>query len=259
MSDRYFVESPITTDQVLLAGPEAHHLIHVMRAKAGSHVTLFDGSGCQFDACVQRIGRTEVALAILSCDRIDRELPIDLTLGVALPKGDRQKWLVEKAVELGVGRLVPLETARGVAQGVEKALDRLRRTVVEASKQCGRNRLLEIAEPRPWAAFVADTCEMPRRLLAHPTDAATGEEGKRGQSPFAGTARRVLGINGDGPLLSGNVALAIGPEGGFTEEEVSLAVGAGWQRIDLGPRILRVETAAVLLSAMIAVSLQADS
>ena len=240
MSDRYFVESPVTTDQAILAGPEAHHLIHVMRAKAGSRVTLFDGSGCQFDALVERIGRAEVELAILSRDRIDRELPIDLTLGVALPKGDRQKWLVEKAAELGVGRLVPLETARGVAHGVEKALDRLRRTVIEASKQCGRNRLLEIAEPQPWAAFVADMGQLPQRLLAHPCPLSSGS---------AWPALRV----------ADRVALAVGPEGGFTEEEVALAVGAGWQRIDLGPRILRVETAAVLLSAMIAVCSQTDS
>ena len=154
MSDRYFVEQPITTDRAMLVGPEAHHLIHVMRLRPGQQTTLFDGSGREFTALVERVGRTEVELTILAQEEVDRELPLRLVLGVALPKGDRQKWLVEKAVELGVARLAPLETARGVAQPVEQALGRLRRAVVEASKQCGRNRLLEIASPQRWSDFV---------------------------------------------------------------------------------------------------------
>ena len=248
MSDRYFVESPVSTDRAVLTGPEAHHLIHVMRAKTGSRVTLFDGSGCEFDARVERIGRAEIELAVLSRNEIDRELAFELTLGVALPKGDRQKWLVEKAVELGVGRLVPIETARGVAQGVEKALDRLRRTVIEASKQCGRNRLLEIAEPRPWADFVTETADVPRRLLAHPYHVAADDGADTSELPI-GPGHACATLQG-----AQRAALAVGPEGGFTQEEVARAVGAGWQPIDLGPRILRVETAAVLLSAMVAVT-----
>ena len=234
MSDRYFVESPLTADRAVLAGPEAHHLIHVMRAKPGGHVTLFDGSGWQFDAVIQRVGRSEVELTVLARAEIDRELAVELSLAVALPKGDRQKWLVEKAVELGVTRLVPLETARGVAQPEEKALHRLRRGVIEASKQCGRNRLMAIAEPERWADFVARTADVPCRLLAHPGREATARQGLF-------------------PPIGDRVAMAIGPEGGFSEDEVALAVHAGWQRIELGPRILRVETAAVLLAAMVGV------
>ncbi len=124
MSDRYFVESPVASDRAVLTGAEAHHLLHVMRAKAGTRVTLFDGSGWEFDAVVQRTGRNEVELAIAGRQEIDREARIAVTLGVALPKGERQRWLVEKAVELGVARLVPLETEHGVAQPVENALER---------------------------------------------------------------------------------------------------------------------------------------
>ena len=122
-----------------------------MRATPGTQVTLFDGSGDEFAAAVDRVGRSEVELAILSRESINRELPFALTLGVALPKGDRQKWLVEKAVELGVARIVPLRTQRSVAQPVEQALVRLRRAVIEASKQCGRNRLLQIDPPQTMA------------------------------------------------------------------------------------------------------------
>ena len=231
MSDRYFVETPIAADRATLCGPEAHHLIHVMRATAGAQVTLFDGSGDEFSAVVERVGRADVSLTILSRESVDRELPCRLTLAVALPKGDRQKWLVEKAVELGVTRVVPLRTERGVAQPVEQALSRLRRAVIEASKQCGRNRLLQIDEPQSWPDFVADAGSA-YRCLAHPG----------GESCQKLTAQS----------LPGDTRLAIGPEGGFSDEEVALATDAGWQTVDLGPRILRVETAALFLAAVVA-------
>ncbi len=140
MSERYFVETPVSGDRAVLGGAEAHHLIHVMRLKEAARVTLFDGSGSEFSARVERLRRTEVELSILSRAAVDRELPLLLVLAVALPKGERQKWLVEKAVELGVGRLVPLVTGRAVARPTEPVLGRLRRTVVEA---------LEAMRPQP--------------------------------------------------------------------------------------------------------------
>lgn len=237
MSDRYFTASRITTDRATLDGPEAHHLIHVLRAKPGTEVTLFDGSGCEFSAAVEQVGRSEVKLAVLSRDQVDRELPLDLTLGVALPKGDRQKWLVEKAVELGVTRIMPLVTVRGVAQPVEQALARLRRTVIEASKQCGRNRLMEIAEPLAWPGFVEATAGAQWRLVAHPGEGC-GIRDLRFEMTDAVSEKLCI-------------ALAIGPEGGLTDEEVTLALAAGWQQVDLGPRILRVETAAIALAAAV--------
>ncbi|MGO8688567.1 MAG: 16S rRNA (uracil(1498)-N(3))-methyltransferase [Thermoguttaceae bacterium] len=232
MSQRYFVETPITADRAVLSGPEAHHLIHVMRLPAGATVTLFDGSGCEFAARIEHVRHAEVELGILARAEVDRELPRRLVLGVALPKGDRQKWLVEKAVELGLGRLVPLETARSVARPTGQALARLRRTVIEASKQCGRNRLLEIALPQCWAEFVAAADGNSLRLFAHPH-----------------ADKKSTGLRASG---AGGVMLAVGPEGGFTDEEAAQAVAAGWQQVDLGPRILRVETAALALVAWVA-------
>jgi 16S rRNA (uracil1498-N3)-methyltransferase len=243
MLDRYFIDKPISADRVTLSGPEAHHLIHVMRATPGTRVTLFDGGGDEFSAAVDRVGRADVELSISSRESVSRELPFDLTLGVALPKGDRQKWLVEKAVELGVTRIVPLRTQRGVAQPVEQALVRLRRAVIEASKQCGRNRLLQIDQPRSWPDFVADAAGMSCRLVAHP-----GGETK----PTCGAGVSPAWAAGTVAPQSGNVCLAVGPEGGFADEEVALAVAGGWHTVDLGPRILRVETAALLLAAVIA-------
>jgi 16S rRNA (uracil1498-N3)-methyltransferase len=231
MSDRYYVDQPIASDSATLTGPEAHHLIHVMRAAPGVQVVLFDGSGAEFPAVVERVRRSEVDLSILSRIEAVRELPFELTLGVALPKGDRQKWLVEKTVELGVTRLVPLQTHRAVAQPTEQAIARLRRSVVEASKQCGRNRLMQIAEPSDWPNFLQDAADVPCRLLAHP---ATGQA----CPPHAGE----------------KTVLAVGPEGGFTDDEASLAIASGWRPVDLGPRILRVETAALAMAAIVATS-----
>ena len=239
MTDRYYSESPLLGETALLAGPEAHHLIHVMRAKPGSRVVLFDGSGAEFPARVERVDRGEVELALLSRDEIDRELPLELTLAVALPKGDRQKWLVQKAVELGVGRIVPLRTAHSVSQPGAQAVARLRRAVIEASKQCGRNRLMEIAGPQSWTDLVAGTPAVPCRILAHPGCRADAAQPSTRANPLTGAQ------------LPDTVVLAVGPEGGFTAEEVALATAAGWQTLHLGPRTLRIETAAVLLASMV--------
>ena len=148
MSERFFSAEPITAQRVTLDGPEAHHLLHVMRARVGEQVTLFDGSGAEFLAAVESLRRSSVDLQVIESRQMDRELPFLLAIGVALPKGDRQKWLIEKLTELGVAAIVPLTTERGVAQPAAGALERLRRSVIEASKQCGRNRLLQIHEPQ---------------------------------------------------------------------------------------------------------------
>ena len=220
MSTRFYVDSPITGATATLAGAEAHHLLHVMRADVGDRVVLFDGSGHEYHARVVTLARSTVELSVLDGERVDRELACSVTLGVALPKGDRQRWLVEKAVELGVARLVPLQTARSFTQPGAAALARLERTVVEASKQCGRNRLMEISEPVSWADYVQDTPEPNkkrdnRRLMAHP-----------GTTPAADMD--LEGVK--------SVRLAVGPEGGFDEEEITLAAVALWEQVDLGPQ-----------------------
>jgi len=227
MSERFFVETPIEAEHAELVDSEAHHLAKVMRAKPGDVVTLFDGSGAEFESEITSVDRSTVVLKILSRIEIDRELPFELTLGVALPRGDRQRWLIEKAVELGVTRVVPLVTERGVAQPRDKAVLRLKRTVIEASKQCRRNRLLEIDRPQELADYVSMMNEDTVRIIAHPQGQQCSSTG--------GIQKEV------------SLALAIGPEGGFTTREIELAELAGWQTVDLGLRILRVETAAITI------------
>ncbi len=236
MDRRFYCSPPGDATRVRLSGDEAQHLVRVLRARVGERVTLFDGSGVEYSAEITRLGRSDVDLKILAREVIDRELGFPLVIGVALPKGDRQRWLVEKAVELGVTSLVPLHTRRGVAQPTAAALERLRRYVVEGAKQCGRNRLMQIEDARAFDEFCQMMDENWQRLLAHPSESET--EANSIAQPFDNA--------------SPGVAIAVGPEGGFTEDEVATATGLGWRAVSLGPRILRVETAAVALAALAA-------
>ncbi len=231
MSERFFSATPIATNHVTLADAEAHHLLHVMCAAVGDRLILFDGSGAEFDAVVETVARTSAVVQIIDRREANRELPFPLTVGVALPKGERQKWLVEKLTELGVTQLVPLVTERGVAQPTAGTLERLQRAVIEASKQSGRNRLMHIAQPTNWPEWLSSsTDEAARRLVAHP----------------GGTLAGALALSTKRPTQ-----LAIGPEGGFSESEIVAARAARWQTVEVGPRILRVETAALALTSAV--------
>lgn len=232
MSRRFFFDSPIVGNAVELTGPEAQHLAKVMRAKAGDEVTLFDGCGFEFTAEVTTVARSAIELQIVEQREVDRELLFELTLAVALPKGDRQRWLVEKLVELGCTRLQPILTTRGVAQPTGNARARLERAVIEASKQCGRNRLMVIATPQQVADILATADRITTRLFAHPGDGETNLEHAR--EPGSRTV------------------VAVGPEGGFTPEELAMAEAEQWSRVKLGPRILRTETAAVACASLLA-------
>jgi 16S rRNA (uracil1498-N3)-methyltransferase len=233
MSERFFTEVPVSGEQAELRGPEAHHLARVMRAQVGESILLFDGSGDEFTACIERLQKDRVELRIVERRSLDRESPHELTLAVALPKGDRQKWLLEKIVELGAARLVPLVTQRGVAQPVEQALARLERAAIEASKQCGRNRLLQVAPPIAAGDYFPLPASSTLRLLADPSGTALANEPQ--------------------PLPRA-IQAAVGPEGGFTSEELATARDCGWQVVSLGPRILRIETAAIALAAWVSLA-----
>lgn len=230
MPDRYFLEHAPLEGQLTFDDNEANHLAKVMRAKVGDRVMAFDGKGLEYEVELTEVSKRSVRGQVLSAEAIDREPARRLTLAVALPKGERQRWLVEKCVELGVARLVPLVTSRGVAQPVENALARLRKYVIEATKQCGRNQLMEIGEPQTCLAMLADAPESGARWLLHPTAENQLAEVSLDWEDFTAV---------------------IGPEGGFSEDEVAQAKERHWQIVGLGPRILRVETAALAIAARV--------
>ena len=223
MSHRFFLSQTPTEDIARLEGDEARHLARVMRAKTGDTVELFDGQGTSWTATVQAIQRNHVSLRLdqKQSETISNK-PI-ITLAVALPKGDRQKWLIEKITELGTDSLVPLTTTRSVAEPTAAAISRLQRGVIESCKQSGRNRLLEITQPQSLHNLLT-TSSASLRILACPD----------------GTPMQSILLK---PI--DNILIAIGPEGGFTDEEIRTANASGFAQMSLCQNILRIETAAI--------------
>ena len=226
----------------MLDGDEARHLTKVMRKKVGEEVFLFDGSGMEYRAAVAAVGRDQVTLLIRESHQSHLERTVPLTLAVALPKGERQKWLIEKLTELGCTRVVPLHTELSVAKAQPQVVQRLTRYVIEASKQCGRSQLMQIDFQADFETIINRFAEdeTAANLLIHPvSDENVGQLGihdwlaSRRQTP-----PKVLNV-------------LIGPEGGFSPPEVRFALEKQWIPLDLGPRVLRTETAAIAVCAIL--------
>lgn len=258
MSERYYWQNDLSRLPVIkpgnlveLAGDEAHHLTRVMRQKVGDMVVLFDGEDREYPAEITETRKGRITLRILEVRNVDTESPRQVTVAVALPKGDRQKWLVEKLTELGCHRLIPLQTERAVTQCSDQVVARLRRQVLEATKQCNRSRLMAVSPEKDIAGCMTecaladvdgdaggdDTAGDIVGLIAHPLS-----DGDFGQLPLSELTKIIL---------PKRVLVLIGPEGGFTAGEAERAVKLGFRSLDLGPRILRVETAAMMLATLL--------
>jgi 16S rRNA (uracil1498-N3)-methyltransferase len=232
VADRFYCPKLPGDGRFRLEGDESRHLGRVRRLGPGDRVEVFDGGGHAVVAEVIAVGGGGAELSIVGPPLADRSAPCRLTLATAVPKGERFDWLVEKATELGVDRLVPIVTERSVVDPRASKLERLRRVVIEASKQCGRNRLMEIEEPAAWARWSLEPRDARTlRRIAHPG----------GPSPSAWPRLRP----------GESVIVAIGPEGGFSPEEVEDARRAGWDVIGLGATRLRIETAGLAACAAI--------
>ena len=225
MSDRYFAANlEAVTQELVLTGDQAHHLRSVCRGRPGDLVELFNGAGLHACCEVVALGRKEARLRPLDVKYSplpDRQL----VLACAMPKGDRASMLVEKCVELDVGRLVPLTTHRSVADPGAGRLEKLRRVGIEACKQSGRNHLMQIDEPIPWLQFAAHAAQGTRWML-HPGAGQTIPDQE-----------------------SSPTTIAVGPEGGWTDEELGLGDQHDWQAVRLPGNTLRVETAAMTAAA----------
>ena len=232
MADRFYTPDPLPPGEYVLSGPEAHHLATVRRFGPGDRVVLFNGDGHDYPAEVVAADRKRTVLTVGEPVAVDRESPVRVEVAAALPKGDRGDFLVEKLTELGVARFVPLLTARTVVEPKEVRLDKLRQAVVEASKQCGRNVLMVVAPLTRWSDYLAASRTDGPRVVLHTAD---------------GLSLGAVAVGSGGRA----VTVAVGPEGGFTGEEVAAAEGAGWRRASLGPRVLRVETAAIAAAAAV--------
>jgi len=228
---RLFVRQPLGAKaRVELEAGQANYLGNVLRLGRGANLLLFDGVSGEWLAQIAEAGKKRMILVV---DRLTREaerIP-DVWIAFAPVKRAQTDWLVEKATELGAARLIPVITQRTIAERVK--LKRLETIAIEASEQCGRTRLPEIAHPVPLRRFVEDLDPERHFYFA---DEAGGE-------PAADSFRQ------------GPAAILVGPEGGFTGEERAFVRGSGASPITLGPRILRAETAALAaLAAYMAVA-----
>jgi 16S rRNA (uracil1498-N3)-methyltransferase len=164
MADRYFLPQFPEGELCELTGSEFHHLAHVMRGSPGDRLTLFDGQGTEADAEIVRLSKTSGTLRLgeRRCDATQTQV----VLATSVPKSDRFRWLVEKATELGVSRLIPLQTSRSIVAPGAIKLDKMRQAVIEACKQSGRNRLMEIDPLTQWKDFVSTVLPTTPTLIA---------------------------------------------------------------------------------------------
>jgi 16S rRNA (uracil1498-N3)-methyltransferase len=242
MTNRFFVDRTVSrwdAHEALLAGVEAHHFSKVMRGKVGDVLVLFDGTGTYAHGIVETIQKDSVQIRIAETFADNVESPLRLTVAAALPKGDRQRFLIEKLAELGVARFVPVMMERSVARANDSTIQRLRRYVIESAKQCGRNVLMEITDEVPIQKL--DFSVEATKFILHPV--ALGNVGQT-------IPRQVLAKYLAGTPLNEIVVLA-GPEGSFTDQEVDFALRVGFQPLDLGKRILRTETACIAAAALL--------
>jgi 16S rRNA (uracil1498-N3)-methyltransferase len=235
---RFFVRpDAVEAGRVRFDVDEARHLRRVLRLTPGSRVEATDGTGRGFIVRLVTVGADGAVGVIESEVAPGAESPCAITLGQAILKGDRMTWLVQKATELGVARIVPLETARVVARpgpGGAAGARRRRweRVARETMKQCGRSVAPVVDEPRPLVALLRDA---PAHDLAWLFWEGGGDPIGRARAD-AGRPHRVL--------------VLVGPEGGFTPDEVDLARAAGARIVSLGPRTLRAESAGVVAVAL---------
>jgi len=217
--------------QVELTGPQANYLGNVMRRGVGDQALLFDGHAGEWLARIAEMGKKRMTLAVEQRTREPEAVP-DVWLAFAPVKRVQTDWLVEKATELGVARLIPVITRRTIAERVR--LERLEAIAIEAAEQCGRTRLPEIAEPVSLPQMLAGRDPVRRLYFA---DESGGAPAAKVFEP--------------GPAL-----ILTGPEGGFADEErTSIRDAVNGVPISLGPRILRAETAALAaLAAWMAVA-----
>ena len=229
---RVYVEAELTPgSRVDLPPDTASHLAKVLRARAGDELILFNGDGRECNGAIEAVRGSRVAASVGDSRQVDRESPLSITLVQCVPRGDRMDFIVQKATELGVARIVPVLSQRSVvrldkAQAESKVIH-WRAVAVSACEQCGRNRLPVIEAAQPLLNYLGESVPGSQlRLVLEPESAP--------HDPLGASALEVVAAE-----------IAIGPEGGFAPDELEAFRVAEFSPVSLGPRVLRTETAAI--------------
>ncbi len=227
-----------------MEGDTAHHVGHVLRAQSGQLYELSDGSSAWL-ARVESVARNRVEFALL--ERLPAAQPVaDITLLLSIVKFDAFEWAIEKATELGVTKIIPLAAVRsekGLLAAAAKRSQRWQKILLESSQQSRRLRLPQLDDlAKPVQAFASQSSEF-RLMLSERSDAPS--------------LRNILGHSNPGKV-SASAGLAIGPEGGWTDDELTAARASGFQEASLGQLILRTETAVIAALATLNYALSPD-
>lgn len=224
---RFYSPSPLAVGAIVLLPEHIAHHIRVLRLTVGDTVTLFNGDGGEYTASLNVVDKRSVTAEIKTFSPREAELPYAVTLAQALPEASKMDWIVEKAVELGATAIQPIAAQRCVvrlsAERATKKMEHWQSIIIAASEQSGRNRLPHLAEPAGFADWVAQR-NLHHRILLTPRAQLSLSDWARHHPPQA-------------------VALLIGPEGGFTEQEENAALAQDVLALSMGSRVLRTETA----------------
>ena len=213
--------------EFVLPDEAAHHVARVLRLRSGDPLILFDGRGGEYEAEICKVDKRSVEVLIKQCREIDRESPLHITLAQGISRGQKMDFSLQKAVELGVERIVPVMTEHGNVhldeQRQQKKIEHWQGVIIGACEQSGRNKMPELISPLNFDEWLSLDSGL-TKLIMHPESGIS----------LAKLTRP-----------AGELSLLIGPEGGVSDDEIKKACAAGYQTINIGPRILRTETAAL--------------
>ncbi len=239
---RFFTEPQNVSGGELFIFEDAKHIERVLRMKCGDRLMVFDGTGFEYTAELTAVEKTRCTAKIIEKKLSLSEPKVKISLFQALPKAGKMESIVQKAVELGVFEVIPVQTERcvvtlrGKDAGLEKA-KRWNKVSVEAVKQCGRGLVPRVHEPVSFCDAVSQLCKTDLPIMPYE---ALGHEGRGGLG-------ELLRENPD----CGHIGIMVGPEGGFSDSEAKYSIESGVKTVGLGRRILRTETVASALIPVI--------
>jgi 16S rRNA (uracil1498-N3)-methyltransferase len=234
---RFFIApSQVSGSRISVTDEDVRHISAVLRMKTGDALILCDGQGAEYQVTIAEISKSEIKTDIVSQTRREITAP-RLTLGQGLPKSDKMDWIVQKATELGVSNIIPLVTERTIVKirDEEKRISRWQKICREAAMQSNRPDIPQVERILALRDFIFSLNPEPGTLLLIPWE--------EGTQPLKEVLRQAPDAQ--------HIIVLIGPEGGFSSAEASMAREKGFHAVSLGPNILRTETAAIAVLGMI--------
>ncbi|UJF24860.1 16S rRNA (uracil(1498)-N(3))-methyltransferase [Suttonella sp. R2A3] len=225
---RVYTPQPLSVGEQIQLSDDVHrHVVKVLRLRVGDALIVFNGEAKEYQTRITVADKNQLEVCVLESRAVENESPLKISLYLALLKGEAMDFAIQKSVELGVSRIIPIDSERSErqlnAQRLPKRMTHWRNIVIASAQQCGRSQLPELSSPMMFDEAVNSSEGM--RIIMSPHDA----------SPTKLSTK----------LAPQEASLLVGPEGGFSEDEVAQACAAGWQPQVLGPRILRADTAVV--------------